>query len=50
MLRVPVNAPRTAIRSLEQAKASGADIRPIASPTEAVKIATANPEKTVVFF
>lgn len=50
MLRVPVNVPKAAIRTLEQAKAAGADIRPIASPTEAVKIATANPEKTVVFF
>lgn len=50
MLRVPVNVPKAAIRTLEQAKAAGADIRPIASPTEAVKIATANPEQTVVFF
>ncbi len=50
MLRVPVNVPKAAIRTLEQAKAAGADIRPIASPTEAVKIATTNPEKTVVFF
>ena len=50
MLRIPVNVPKAAVRTLEQAKAAGADIRPIASPTEAVKIATANPEKTVVFF
>jgi hydrogenase expression/formation protein HypD len=50
MLRVPVNVPKASIRSLEQAKAAGADIRPIASPTEAVRIASANPEKTVVFF
>jgi hydrogenase expression/formation protein HypD len=50
MLRVPVNVPKAAIRTLEQAKAAGADIRPIASPTEAVKIATANSEKTIVFF
>ena len=50
MLRVPVNVPKASIRTLEQAKASGADIRPIASPTEAVKIASANPEKTIVFF
>jgi len=50
MLRVPVNVSKAAIRSLEQAKAAGADIRPITSPTEAVKIATTNPEKTVVFF
>ncbi len=50
MLRVPVNAPQKAPRTLEQAKAAGADIRPIASPTEAVTIAEANPEHTVVFF
>jgi len=50
MLRVPINVPKSAIRTLEQAKAAGADIRPIASPTEAVKIAIANPEKTIVFF
>lgn len=50
MLRVPVNVSKTAIRTLEQAKASGADIRPIASPTEAVAIARSNPEKKVVFF
>jgi hydrogenase expression/formation protein HypD len=50
MLRVPVNVPKSAVRTLEQAKAAGADIRPIASPTEAVNIARANPEKTVVFF
>ena len=36
MLRVPVNVPRSEPRSLEQAKAAGADIRPIASPGEAV--------------
>ena len=50
MLRVPINVPKAAIRTLEQAKAAGADIRPIASPTEALKIANANPEKKVVFF
>ncbi|MDJ0918022.1 MAG: hydrogenase formation protein HypD [Woeseiaceae bacterium] len=50
MLRVPVNVPKREPRSLEQAKAAGADIRPIASPGEAVRIATANPQKKVVFF
>ena len=50
MLRVPVNVPRREPRSLEQAKAAGADIRPIASPTEAVRIATEDPARTVVFF
>lgn len=50
MLRVPVNVKKAQARTLEQAKAQGADIRPIASPTEAVTIATLNPEKAVVFF
>ena len=50
MLRVPVNVPKTDARSLEQAKALGADIRPIASPMEAVQIANDNPDKPVVFF
>ena len=50
MLRVPVNVPRSEPRSLEQAKAAGADIRPIASPLEAVRIAQRNPIGTVVFF
>ena len=50
MLRVPVNVPRREPRSLEQAKAAGADIRPIASPTEAVRIANEDPTRTVVFF
>ena len=50
MLRVPVNVPKVQARTLEQAKAQGADIRPIASPTEAVAIAKQNPGKAVVFF
>lgn len=50
MLRVPVNVSKNAIRSLEQAKAAGADVRPIASPLEAVRIARAEPHKTIVFF
>ncbi|MDM8561531.1 hydrogenase formation protein HypD [Candidatus Parabeggiatoa sp. HSG14] len=50
MLRVPVNLPRHEIRSLEQARSASADIRPIASPTEAVLIAKNNKEKPVVFF
>ncbi len=50
MLRVPVNVPKKEPRSLEQAKAAGGDIRPIASPTEAVRIARENPERKVVFF
>lgn len=50
MLRVPVNLPRREIRSLEQAKAAGADVRPVASPLEAVAIARARPGRRVVFF
>ncbi len=50
MLRVPVNVPKNAVRSLEQAKAAGGDVRPVASPMEAVKIAKSEPQKTVVFF
>jgi hydrogenase expression/formation protein HypD len=50
MLRVPVNVKKTRARTMEQARAQGADIRPIASPTEAVSIAMANPDKPVVFF
>ncbi len=49
MLRVPVNAPKSEPRSLEQAKAAGADVRPIASPLEAAKIARENPTRKVVF-
>ena len=50
MLRVPVNVKKNRTRTLAEAKAQGADIRPIASPTEAVKIARQNPEMPVVFF
>jgi hydrogenase expression/formation protein HypD len=50
MLRVPVNAPKRDPRSLEQARAAGADIRPIASPSDAVRIARDNPSRSVVFF
>ncbi len=50
MLRVPTNGPKSAPRSLEQAKAAGADIRPVASPAEAVLIAKNNPSKEVIFF
>lgn len=50
MLRVPVNVPRREPRSLEQARAAGADIRPIASPTDAVQIARNHPSRQVVFF
>ena len=50
MLRVPTNAPKQNARSLEQAKTQGADVRPIASPMDAVQIATNHPDKKVVFF
>ena len=50
MLRVPVNVKKAQARTLEQAKSQGGDIRPIASPTEAVAIAKINPDKPVVFF
>ncbi|WP_177420108.1 hydrogenase formation protein HypD [endosymbiont of Lamellibrachia barhami] len=50
MLRVPVNVPKGEPRSLDQAHAAGADIRPIASPIEALKIARENPERKIIFF
>ncbi len=50
MLRVPVNVKKAQARTMEQAKALGADIRPVASPVEVVRIAEQNPEKPVVFF
>ncbi|HEX2940169.1 MAG TPA: hydrogenase formation protein HypD [Rhodopila sp.] len=50
MLRVPTNGPRSAPRSLEAARSAGADVRPVASPTEAVRIARDNPGRQVVFF
>lgn len=50
MLRVPANVPKREPRSLEQARAAGGEVRPIASPREAVKIACANPDREVVFF
>lgn len=50
MLRVPANVPKREPRSLQQAHAAGGDVRPIASPREAAKIARANPDREVVFF
>ena len=50
MLRVPVNVKKGQVRTLAEAKAQGADIRPIASPNEAVKVAGENPDLPVVFF
>lgn len=50
MLRVPCNGPRAEPRSLLEARSEGADVRPIASPQDAVRIARSNPTKEVVFF
>lgn len=50
MLRVPVNVRKGEVRSLEQARAAGADVVPVASPQEVVALARANPERRVVFF
>ena len=50
MLRVPVNVKKGEVRSLAEAQAAGADVRPIASPLEARKIAQENPGRPVVFF
>jgi hydrogenase expression/formation protein HypD len=50
MLRVPVNVSKGQPSSLEQARAVGADVRPIASPAEAVQVARDNPDKNIVFF
>ena len=50
MLRVPVNVAKKSIRTLQQARAAGADIRPIASPLEARQIALHHSDKQVVFF
>lgn len=50
MLRVPVNVAKGETRSLAEARASGADVRPIASPAEAREIALQHPGRQVVFF
>lgn len=50
MLRVPANIRRPHARTLMEAKARGGDVRPIASPQEAARIAEENPGKQVVFF
>lgn len=50
MLRVPCNAPKSTPRSLVEAQAAGGDVRPIASPAEALRIAHDNPQREVVFF
>jgi hydrogenase expression/formation protein HypD len=49
MLRVPVNVPRGEVRTLDAAKAAGADVQAVASPLDAVRIARENPARAVVF-
>jgi hydrogenase expression/formation protein HypD len=50
MLRVPVNVKRCEARTLEEARARGADVRPVSSPQEAARIARDNASKPVIFF
>ena len=50
MLRVPCNAPKSEPRSLVEARALGAGVRPVSAPAEVLKIAEENPAKQVVFF
>jgi hydrogenase expression/formation protein HypD len=50
MLRVPVNVARCEARTLEEARARGADIRPVSSPQEAAHIARDHGGKPVIFF
>ena len=50
MLRVPCNAPKREARSLQEARARGADVRPVSSPEEVVEIARRHPDRDTVFF
>ena len=50
MLRVPVNVKRCEARTLEAARAMGADVRPVSSPQEAARIARDHADKPVIFF
>jgi hydrogenase expression/formation protein HypD len=50
MLRVPANVPKSQPRSLDQARALGGRVRPIASPMEAARIAREEPNQEIVFF
>jgi len=50
MLRVPANVPKGEPRTLEEARAAGGDVRPVASPQEAWRLATEHPERNLVFF
>ena len=50
MLRVPVNVPKSQPRSLDEARGRGADIRPVASPLEVLRLARELAPRPVVFF
>lgn len=50
LLRAPVNTGRRELRSLEQARTAGGDVRAIAAPQDAVALATAQPQRQFVFF
>jgi hydrogenase expression/formation protein HypD len=50
MLRVPCNAPKRHLRTLQEAQALGARVVAIASPAEVITLAETNPRKSVVFF
>lgn len=50
MLRVPANVPRGEPRSLEQARAAGADVVAVASPQAAWQLARRHAGRDVVFF
>ena len=49
MLRVPVNVAKGEVRSLEEARTAGADVRAVASPRDALQIARDDPARTVIF-
>ncbi len=49
MLRVPVNGSKPDIRSLEQARSAGADIRAVGSPQQVIEIANRT-SRRVIFF
>ena len=50
MMRVPVNVSKAEPRTLVEARALGADIRPVASPQEVLAIARENSNQQVCFF
>jgi len=50
MLRVPCNVPKGEPRSLDDARAAGADVVAVASPQQALQVAREQPQREVVFF